>query len=108
MGLGELIVLMLMLDIRMALFIIVVVFMIDANLFAWMWALGISLEVVSYIILVMNVGLSVDYVIHITHAIVESPGASYEEKLETSMSKMGVSVCKGAFTTLLGALSLSI
>merc|ERR1712190_76428 len=53
-------------------------------------------------------GLSVDYVIHITHSIVESPGSSYEEKLETSMSKMGVSVCKGAFTTLLGALSLSI
>jgi len=107
-GLGVLIVLLLMLDVRMALFIIIVVFMIDANLFAWMWALDISLEVVSYVILVMNVGLSVDYVIHITHSIVESPGVDYNEKLKVAMSKMGVSVCKGAFTTLLGALLLSV
>merc|ERR1712113_68049 len=62
----------------------------------------------------MAVGLTVDYVIHITHAITEHMSALtetndeiYVEKLKLAMHDMGTSVLKGAFTTLLGVVALA-
>ena len=85
-------VLIVFVDLRMALFLLVIVSMIDVHLMAWMWALGISLEGVTFIDLVMAVGLTVDYLIHITHSIAEvqprgdisrmSDDAIYNSKLE--------------------------
>eukprot|EP01084_Bolivina_argentea_P108453 193825_1 len=62
----------------------------------------------------MAVGLTVDYVIHITHAIVDEMNnlqriddGIYAEKVKIAMSDMGSSVLKGAFTTFLGVVALA-
>ena len=95
-------VLIVFVDLRMALFLLVIVSMIDVHLMAWMWAFDISLDAISYAVLVMAVGLTVDYLIHITHSIVEAqPQADisrmsdqeiYASKLEIALNAMGISV----------------
>ena len=66
----------------------------------------------------MFIQLTVDYVIHITHAIAEakpefdinyslnSHNKIYDAKLSVALSEMGASVIKGSYTTFLGALAL--
>ena len=66
----------------------------------------------------MFIQLTVDYVIHITHAIAEakpefdinyslnSHNKIYDAKLSIALSEMGASVIKGSYTTFLGALAL--
>ncbi len=56
-GIGVFCVLILLLDIRMSIFIIIIVAMIDINLFGWMWLLDISLDTLSYSQCVMAVGV---------------------------------------------------
>eukprot|EP01084_Bolivina_argentea_P008422 15774_1 len=113
-ALGVFAVLLLLLDCRVALFILIVVIMIDIDLLGWMFLFDISLDVVSYVELVMAVGLTVDYVIHTTHAIIdemvgleEVNDMIYAEKLRIAMVNTGTSVLKGAFTTFLGVIALA-
>ena len=99
----------------MAIFITLIVAMIDIDLFGWMYICGISLDLVTYTQCVMAVGLTVDYVIHITHAISDAspkitPSMTNNDifiaRLKIAMKDMGASVVKGAFTTFLGAIAL--
>ena len=107
-GIGVFCVLLLFMDFRIACFILMVVAMIDVDLFAWMYIFNISLQPVTYVILVMSIGLTVDYVIHITFAIVDaSHETEYYKRIKYSISTTGVSVLKGAFTTLLGGFPLA-
>ena len=56
-GIGVFGVLLLLLDIRISLFIMIIVAMIDFHLFGWMWLLDISLDTLSYSQCVMAVGV---------------------------------------------------
>ena len=101
-GIGVLCVLIVFVDLRMALFMTVIVAMIDVHIMAWIWALGIDLDPTVFIICVIAVGLTVDYMIHITHSIADAQpegGTSsmssdeiYAVKWKMAMESMGVSV----------------
>ena len=101
-GIGVCFVLMFFVDLRMTLFILIILSSIDVHLMAWMWAFDISLDGVAYIDLVMAVGLTVDYLIHIIHSIVEaqpegdiskmSQQEIYAAKLKIAFDAMGFSV----------------
>ena len=70
---------------------------------------NVSLDNVAYIQLVMAVGLTVDYVIHVTHAIADAEPyikTNYRERIQIAMDDMGIGVTKGALTTLLGVMTL--
>ena len=58
---GVLIVLLFLIDLRVCLFVALMVAMIEIDLFAWMYFNNINLDSVSYVQLVMAVGLTVDY-----------------------------------------------
>ncbi len=94
-------------------FVIIIVVLIDFVLFGWMWAFGIAIESFTYLQLVMAVGLTVDYVIHITHALTVEKKENlvelwtWREHLKESMSTTGASVLKGALTTVLGCFPLA-
>ena len=112
-SIGVYVILLLLMDLRMATFIILVVVMIDFDLFGWIAITGLSLDSLAFLQLVMAVGLTVDYVIHITHAIADArppdgcdPNEAFNEKLKIAMMDMGVGVAKGAWTTFLGAIPL--
>ena len=101
-GLGVFAVLALSTDLRMALFLLAMVSMIDLHLFGWMMAFSISLDGTVYVVLVMAVGLTVDYMIHITHSFAEAQPKGdrtkmdhheiYRAKLKAALDSMGVSV----------------
>ena len=101
-GIGVFVVLILFVDLRMALFLLLIVSMIDVHLMAWMWAFDIALDASTFIVLVMAVGLTVDYIIHITHSVVEAQPEGdiskmsrreiYAEKVKMTLNGMGLSV----------------
>ena len=67
---------------------------------------GTSIDSVSVIMLVISLGLSVDYVTHLGHNFIMQ-GGSAADKLVGSMSEMGTAVFNGAFSTFLLILLLS-
>ena len=101
-AIGVFSVLILFVNLRIALFLLIIVSVIDIHLFGWMWALDLTLDATIYIECVMAVGLTVDYVIHVTHSIAEahpqgdvskmSDQELYIEKLKAAMKARGVSV----------------
>eukprot|EP01083_Nonionella_stella_P181658 651444_1 len=102
-----LVILVFLMDIRLAVFIMFIILCIDVCLFGWMYLVGIDLQVVSFAQLCMAVGLTVDYVIHMVHAIaaveLKAEDDGYEKRIRVAMLGTGSSVIKGAFTTFLGA-----
>ena len=116
---GVLLILCIMMDLKMAFFIIIVVIMIAVELFGWMVLFSVSLDSITFLQLVMAVGLTVDYVIHISHALADAHDSDndgdgdidanddFNIKIKIGMSEMGVGVVKGAWTTFLGILALS-
>ena len=60
----------------MALFISILIAMIDVDLIGWMALNSISLDTFAYGQLIMAVGLTVDYIINITHAINDAKPAN--------------------------------
>jgi len=64
-------------------------------------------NVVSYITLVMSIGLLVDFLMHTLLAFYESPGATKEDKVRHALRTMGSSVFIGALSTLLGVVPLA-
>ena len=105
---GVLLVLVFLVDLRMAVFVIVIIVKIDIELFGWMQLIGMTLDTLTYAQLVMAVGLTVDYVVHIAHAIADLGGkdSNPTRRAAIALATMGTGVAKGAWTTLLGVLTL--
>jgi predicted RND superfamily exporter protein len=69
------------------------------------WA-GIEIKPVSYVTIVMAIGLSVDYLLHVLLRYYETPG-NRKEKVLNVLRTMGSSVLMGGITTFLGTLPLA-
>mmetsp|Transcript_6739 Transcript_6739/g.16594 ORF Transcript_6739/g.16594 Transcript_6739/m.16594 type:complete len:882 (+) Transcript_6739:190-2835(+) len=97
-----------------AMWITVCVALIDLDLLGIMVALGVPLNTVSFVNLVMAIGLSVDYCVHVAHAFdhewehiagTQRPDgqlASPRDAVAKALETMGGSVVKGGFTTFIG------
>lgn len=68
---------------------------------------GNHLNVVSYFSLVLSIGLTVDYLMHMLLRYHESPGNTREEKVQAALRSMGPSVLVGGLSTMLGVLPLA-
>lgn len=69
------------------------------------WA-GVKVNPVSYVTLVMAIGLLVDYLLHVLLRYYETPGTRKEKVIEVIRS-MGSSVMMGGITTFLGTIPLA-
>jgi len=69
---------------------------------------GITINVISYFILVMSIGLLVDFLMHILLRFYESKGATRDEKVKETLETIGASILMGAFTTFLGVIPLAL
>merc|ERR1712232_211987 len=65
----------------------------------------VKLDIIVIMCLSMNIGLVVDYSTHTAYAYLTNSG-SPEEKLHSSISKMGASVLSGGGSTFLGISAL--
>ena len=84
----------------------VLISMLYVDLLGVLQIAGLAVNSVSYITLVMSIGLMVDFVMHVLLRYYEARGSREEKVLET-MTSMGVSIMIGAISTLLGTLPLA-
>jgi len=66
------------------------------------WQIGVS-ESLSMVIMI---GFSVDYVVHLSSEYLHSVHQSRNDKMKQAYSEMGISVVSGTFTTLGASLFL--
>jgi len=80
--------------------------LIIVNIIGYMHFWGLALDSVTIIMLVIALGLSVDYAAHIGRAFMETHGTP-DERLKLCLENMGVAVLNGAISTFLAVLLLS-
>lgn len=83
------------------------VVLIDVDLIGMMVLWDVKLNAISFLCLVMGIGISVDYCVHVGHAFAHSNGLTRVEKARVAITGMGASVTKGGITTFLGVMILS-
>ena len=79
--------------------------LIIINIIGYMHFWDLTLDSVTIIMLVIALGLSVDYAAHIGRAYMETQGTP-NERLQGCLGNMGVAVLNGAFSTFLAVLLL--
>jgi hypothetical protein len=100
-------VLMIMLmDTGSAVCIFVCVLFVDMDLLGMAYFWNVKLSSISFSGLIMSIGLSIDYNIHIAHAFLDGKGGVAERTMH-ALNLMGPSVCKGGLTTFFGTAVLS-
>ncbi|KAJ6241925.1 patched domain-containing protein [Anaeramoeba flamelloides] len=85
-----------------AILITLTVVMIDADIYGFLWLMGLKIEPISSVCLMMSVGFAVDYAAHIIHCYTTSKGKTRREKVLQSITEIGASVLLGGFTTFFG------
>lgn len=73
---------------------------IVVSVVAFMFCVGWKLGVLEALVLVMVIGLSVDYVVHMADSYLEAPAQDRTGRTQYMMKKMGLAVLNGAATTI--------
>ena len=94
------------LDVRAALACTATVLVVDIDLVGLMVAWDVPLNAVAYVVIVMGIGLCVDYSVHMAHGFAHSPGGPLQ-RVRGAYAMMGSAVVKGGLTTFLGILFLA-
>jgi predicted RND superfamily exporter protein len=89
-----------------ALFVLPLICVLYVDLLGVMQWFGVHVNAVSYIALVMSIGLLVDYIMHVLLRYYESPGNRMEKTVEM-LKTMGASIFIGGLSTFLGILPLA-
>lgn len=66
------------------------------------------INAVTYVTIVIAIGLLVDFLMHILLRYYETTGETREEKVKETLETMGASMLMGGFTTWLGVIPLSL
>lgn len=91
----------------MTLFSVLSIGYVLASVTAMMVAIGWDLGFLESICFAILIGVSVDFVIHFSHAYVALPGAvSKEKRTKHALIDMGPSVLAAAFTTMAGSVAM--
>lgn len=88
------------------LFVAPVICMLYIDLLGFLQVCGVAINAVSFISLVMSIGLLVDFLMHILLRYYESKELSRAEKVKDAIQTMGTSVLIGAISTFLGIIPL--
>lgn len=91
-----------------SLLIFVMVAAIDLNVLAALHYSGTSFNVVSSLILILAVGFSADYSVHVAHAFLASAEPTAEGRGRAALAGVGRSVLCGGFSTFLAVSFLPI
>merc|ERR1712038_1586288 len=90
------------------LFIGPIITMLYIDLLGFLQLCGVPINAVSYISLVMSIGLMVDFIMHILLRYYESKQHTREEKVKDTLQEMGTSILIGAISTFLGVIPLAL
>ena len=89
------------------LFVFPFISLLYINMLGFLYLAGVQINAVSYVTLVMSIGLMIDYVMHILVRFYESTGTR-RQKIQETMSSIGSSIFLGATSTFLGIVCLSM
>lgn len=71
------------------------------EILGFMYHIGIVIDSVSAVMLVLAVGLSVDYSAHVGHSFMSKPGDNRDERVMETLADIGTAVLNGSITTFL-------
>ena len=91
-----------------ALFVFPLITILYVDLLGVLNFAGLHLNAVSYIAMVMSIGLLVDFLMHILLRFYESPGKTRHAKVKDTLKTMGSSILIGGISTFLGAMPLAL
>jgi predicted RND superfamily exporter protein len=97
---------LLLANLRVALMVVLCIIMVDVDILGLMYLWGLSIDATSIINLVLAVGLSVDYSVHIAHAFIGAKGSA-QQRTETAVLEVGPAVFHGAMSTFVAVLVLA-
>ena len=93
-------------NILISIFSITCILFIVTSVVAMMQLLGWEYGVAESIAVVVLIGFSVDYVVHLANHYVEAPFKDRKRRIKHALSEIGVSIFSGAATTILSGLAL--
>lgn len=79
---------------------------IEAGVVGYMALWDINLDSISMINLIMCTGFSVDFTAHICYAYMASKAKTPDEKVSECLYSLGLPICQGSFSTILGVIAL--
>merc|ERR1712232_741321 len=88
------------------LFVAPIISILYVDLLGFLQLCGVAINAVSYISLVMSIGLMVDFLLHILLRFFESKETSRDAKVKDVLQTMGTSILIGGISTFLGVLPL--
>ncbi|CAG0899620.1 unnamed protein product [Darwinula stevensoni] len=62
---------------------------------------GLTIELMASVLLILSVGLAVDYSTHIAHKFLVTPGDSKDDRVRITLAEIGPPVFNGGFTTMM-------
>ena len=68
-------------SLRATLLVMLCVILVDVDILGLMWLWGLTIDSVAIINLVLAIGLSVDYCVHVAHAFLQHDGVRNDERL---------------------------
>jgi Niemann-Pick C1 protein len=68
---------------------------------------GLHINAVTYVSMVMSIGLIVDYLMHVALRFFETPGSTRQAKTKSVLQTMGSSIMVGCLSTILGMVPLA-
>lgn len=89
-------------DVRVVLIVCVTLVCILVGIFGFMHFWDLTLSSITMIHLVMGVGFSVDFSVHVCHAFISVEGDERKEVLIKALDRSGGPIVNAAFSTLLG------
>ncbi|CAM9629215.1 unnamed protein product [Chrysoparadoxa australica] len=93
---------------RYTLLSVAIVALIDMEILASVYFLGMHVNAMTTVGLIMAVGLVVDYVVHIVHFFMQQdPSISRNERVKGTLREIGPSVLCGVTTTFIGVLPMA-
>ncbi|CAB9506448.1 Pick C1-like protein 1 [Seminavis robusta] len=90
-----------------AFFILPLMCILNIDLLGMLQFAGLSINPLTYICLVISVGLLVDFIMHIILRYYESTKPTREEKVKDTLRTMGASILVGGLSTCLGVVPLA-
>ncbi|XP_037973388.2 patched domain-containing protein 3 isoform X1 [Plutella xylostella] len=79
---------------------------IEIGVVGYMALWDINLDSISMINLIMCIGFSVDFTAHICYAYMASTAKSSNERVSECLYALGLPICQGSFSTILGVIAL--
>lgn len=83
------------------------IIMVYFNLLGTMQFCGMHINAVTYVTIVIAIGLLVDFLMHILLRYYETEGTTREAKVKETLETMGASMMLGGFTTWVGVIPMA-